>query len=700
MEDHIMENDGEPCPLIGFRAVCNKAQGQLDPASPHARNAALMPFLFYIHPSNSGHLHVLTSDFHYNTWHGSFTCEYLNNLKESIGIKDGFTTYLQGLHDGFSSSKVKVELGGPASAVGGEGASCARLKTWINVHGAAREVALDLELSQGRCANDTMGTLAWELFDSLMHAKGQISHLERALKEEKEKCAKVLDAVVQGKPTSVHFISSKTTNWRPDVSPPLATLIQPSRSLINCSEGRVNSTRSSALKLAAANRYGRTTKVEGRYQEKSYTSVHSVSDKKEEGIIGESHMADRKDDALLTPGPLESAACSPLGSEMLNFVGDKRKVENSEEVNSGVMTWARRHYMEWRKEQGLPEKQIEDMPLNEFADSLVKFFLMVKKRNGSLFPSESLKSMFRAFVRILRSHYRSLYLQGKYDGPTVDASKDIIFEKARLACLEAMKYSIIHGGSAKKRRVNDRGPASEEDILHHPANQTTHAHGLARRLCYYLIHRFRIFGYMELYDTTDLEFRRSSDEKGNIFWEYDERRAMKFKNKEVFREIVRSFELDVVECLDKYYMHLPSKPIEDEPRRLFLTPISKPRSNVWFCHQNISAKTLRSWYRYMAPTSKGSTIPQNHTLNLNQPRNVKACAMDMDEMASEGPMEEELTKVTREHHHPEFGRGGGSDAEEANTDNDEEITDTELPEGADGSNQVDPSASDLEEITM
>eukprot|EP01018_Ginkgo_biloba_P038779 Gb_09098 [translate_table: standard] len=46
-------------------------------------------------------------------------------------------------------------------------------------------------------------------------------------------------------------------------------------------------------------------------------------------------------------------------------------------------------------------------------------------------------------------------------------------------------------------------------------------------------------------------------------------------------------------------MSLPAKPLEGEPRRLFLAPIKRPTSNVWFRHQNIGARTLLKWYKKM-----------------------------------------------------------------------------------------------------
>jgi hypothetical protein len=158
--------------------------------------------------------------------------------------------------------------------------------------------------------------------------------------------------------------------------------------------------------------------------------------------------------------------------------------------------------------------------LPEFAESLVKFFCMVKKRNGDLFPSDSLKAMFRAFARILQFHYKRLAVLGSYNGPIVDASKDALFEKARLACIEAMKHSLAHGANQKKRkRTIEDHCLPEEEILQHPDNEPSTPQGLSRRICYYAIHKFNINGDMELYNTTDVEFQRILNEEGKVFWQ-------------------------------------------------------------------------------------------------------------------------------------------------------------------------------------
>lgn len=131
----------------------------------------------------------------------------------------------------------------------------------------------------------------------------------------------------------------------------------------------------------------------------------------------------------------------------------------------------------------------------------------------------SLKAMYRGYVRILQSHYKKLAMQGSYDGPIVDAGKDLIFDKARIACIEAMKHSLLQGANESKRKKTDSGMVDiSHDILTCEENQVTTPKGLCRRLCYYAIHKFGIDGHMELYDTTDIEFERIVNDQGNAVW--------------------------------------------------------------------------------------------------------------------------------------------------------------------------------------
>ncbi|XP_057857544.2 uncharacterized protein LOC131066721 isoform X3 [Cryptomeria japonica] len=521
-----------------FKPIFNRAKGVLEASSPHARNAALLPFLVHIHPSDSGHLHVLTSDFHFNTWHALFNCDQLNQLKETLGFNENLSTFLQVLYKAFTSDNVKIELGGPASAIGGKGATSAKIKGTATFLGASRNVCLHLELFKGRSANDAVGALALDLYEAFYTANNQIAELELLLDEEKKKNSKILDAVVQGKANGIHFrphaiLNDSAVVWNkdhdseslppehPSVAMPENSVFQmslpapmqpqiepfPSHSPISAPKHlkhssskrrKIGSSRGSSLKLAVQNSYARIGKQTSK------------------GTLKDCNSTVCSSECETVPEIIESAGSKSKYRDIdMDILAKIEEGGENRSLKTGL--WARRHYLEWRKFEGLPEIEIEELPLPEFAESLVKFFCMVKKRNGDLFPSESLKAMFRAFARILQFHHKRLAVLGSYNGPIVDASKDALFEKARLACIEAMKHSLANGANQNKRRRTDEDRClSEEEILQHQDNQPSTPQGLSRRICYYVIHKFNIYGDMELYNTTDVEFQRVLNEKGEI----------------------------------------------------------------------------------------------------------------------------------------------------------------------------------------
>eukprot|EP01018_Ginkgo_biloba_P038783 Gb_09102 [translate_table: standard] len=78
-----------------------------------------------------------------------------------------------GLYKAFTADDVKIELGGPASAIGGKGATSAKIKATANFLGTPRDVCLSLELFKGRSANDAVGALALDLYEAFFTAAAE-----------------------------------------------------------------------------------------------------------------------------------------------------------------------------------------------------------------------------------------------------------------------------------------------------------------------------------------------------------------------------------------------------------------------------------------------------------------------------------------------------------------------------------------------
>ncbi|MCO5589052.1 hypothetical protein L7F22_043017 [Adiantum nelumboides] len=347
------------------------------------------------------------------------------NKKEKLACRGAFLCFLQNLHEAICSSEVVIELGGPASAVGGKGATSAILKTSLSAHGTSKDLSFKLDILKRRNATDASAALALDLYNAYLSAQNRILELEANVDEEKQKSTNVLNAILEGKAASVHFRQSSHPHIAQSEDPPswsgatspgmllsaqspvpsinLGPYLSPSapsnlpnefsigfntavvEKMYKSSESLLTRTkgpcRASALKLCDENSYSRSVK-------KTAKAVKGLGQPHTDGSGGLAttitYAANESDDSgLASYQGGQKRKYRELNSDLVT------KTESGGENKSAKTdAWARRHYMEWRRNSGLPEREIEEISLPEFADSLAKFFCMVKKRNGDLFPSE------------------------------------------------------------------------------------------------------------------------------------------------------------------------------------------------------------------------------------------------------------------------------------------------------------------------
>lgn len=177
-----------PTNLEGFKAVFGEAKAELQTAATHA----LLPFLFSIHPLDSNRLRLQITDFHSNTWQTIKTTEQLEELRDEVGIGGSWQDFLSYLEAAFSSDNVRLILGGPASSVGGYGATSAKVTTQKS-KGMPR-IPIYLEKLTDPLASDAMGNISVELMrafkhksDTLVSVEGHLSQMTAILALEKEK---------------------------------------------------------------------------------------------------------------------------------------------------------------------------------------------------------------------------------------------------------------------------------------------------------------------------------------------------------------------------------------------------------------------------------------------------------------------------------------------------------------------------------
>lgn len=160
--------------LEGFHPVFGEAKAELETAAPHA----LLPMIFFIHALNDGSLRLQITDFHANTWQAFKTLDQLEELRDEVGIGGSWHDFLSYLEAAFSSDNVRVVLGGPASSIGGYGATSAKIIAQKS-KGMPR-ISMSLEKLADPLTSDAMGSISVELFkafkqksDVLMTGEGR-----------------------------------------------------------------------------------------------------------------------------------------------------------------------------------------------------------------------------------------------------------------------------------------------------------------------------------------------------------------------------------------------------------------------------------------------------------------------------------------------------------------------------------------------
>eukprot|EP00250_Pteridium_aquilinum_P007544 c17233_g1_i1 orf=150-962(+) len=170
--------------LEGFKPVYGQAEGSLEEAIP----CALLPFVFFLHASDGKSLRLHISDFHSNTWQTSRTPELLEDLRDQVGIGGSWDDFLQYIRAAFSSENVKFILGGPASAIGGQGATSAKVVAQKS-KGMPR-ISLTLEKLAGPFAEDVMGLISVELLRAYRIQSNALETEQKAISQLKESLAR------------------------------------------------------------------------------------------------------------------------------------------------------------------------------------------------------------------------------------------------------------------------------------------------------------------------------------------------------------------------------------------------------------------------------------------------------------------------------------------------------------------------------
>ncbi|KAG0621416.1 hypothetical protein M758_3G018200 [Ceratodon purpureus] len=208
----------------GFEPIFGAAQGQLETATSHG--PAQLPFLLCLRASDSDHLVIHVTDFHANTWCANMSTEFLDDLKEDVGIGGEWEDFVRYVRAVFVSDNVKIHLRGSPSVMINEGATSATLSG----QKAERSPKLRFVLTklQGKEASDVMGSISVEMFKvfrsqaaSLSSESARAIQMSTAYMQEKARAD-----LLQEKLDALSFTKKKTRS-RPTLSVDDPSLAQP-----------------------------------------------------------------------------------------------------------------------------------------------------------------------------------------------------------------------------------------------------------------------------------------------------------------------------------------------------------------------------------------------------------------------------------------------------------------------------------------
>lgn len=189
--------------------------------------------------------------------------------------------------------------------------------------------------------------------------------------------------------------------------------------------------------------------------------------------------------------------------------------EGGGNASAAVDRWARNRLNKFRLFKGLSVTvPLEDLPAADCSCLLTKFFEQVTKKDGALYPSQTLMGLYRAFHRILRRKQELRIHQSGKDEPTFCMRSSPLFKQVGVSCVLAMERSRRAGANQPRKKAVVISLADEGSILSHPCTSALHPRGLQRRAVFYLLCCFAIRGGTKLYNLGKEESRFGEDEAG------------------------------------------------------------------------------------------------------------------------------------------------------------------------------------------
>ena len=177
--------------------------------------------------------------------------------------------------------------------------------------------------------------------------------------------------------------------------------------------------------------------------------------------------------------------------------------------------WARNRFSDWRNVSGINSQDtIEDMFENSCAllnEQLSTFFLQVQRRDGKLYPGETLVGLLRAIGRVICARCFQRSVETSKPQEEFYILEDRRFSKACVACITSAQRAGKAGVGRKRRVTTALTPEQDAAILAQALMSRSDKRGCQLRLAFYISVNFCVRAQQELYNLCDIDFEFSGD---------------------------------------------------------------------------------------------------------------------------------------------------------------------------------------------
>ena len=290
----------------------------------------------------------------------------------------------------------------------------------------------------------------------------------------------------------------------------------------------------------------------------------------------------------------ESTSNSSKKARLLFDSDERRECERlrDKNINSNTVrttnTWVSR-FETWRISRGL-EQSLQDTPRDELDDVLQHFYACVKKQDGEDYEPGSLRTMLASLDRFLREKGKHFSIQ-----------RDREFEKSRKV-LNGKAIELRENGKGNRPHRAHALADKEVELLWQRVFGTHSAQSLNYTVYFVVSQHFGTRGCQEHHQIVleDLKWVKDSETGSTVYIEWVEgiTKTRKGGLQKADRELTqRMFATGGPRCPVSFLEFMISKrpPELQHSGQLYLRPLTKPQTKVWYSKQPVGVNTINGY---------------------------------------------------------------------------------------------------------